>query len=128
MAYHPQTDGLAERMVQKAGDIIQRFCAYVLELRDSYGFNHDCCTFIPALELAYKTSIYASTGKTPEMLRKGWNPQHPVYNLKKDLVYVHPTSSSFKLLLDKLRHHASEIMHDAFEYAKQKWDQSCKTP
>ncbi|MBW0525993.1 hypothetical protein O181_065708 [Austropuccinia psidii MF-1] len=54
-AYHPQTDGLAERMIQTLEDMIRRFCAYVLELQDSDGFTHDWCTLIPALELAYKT-------------------------------------------------------------------------
>ncbi|MBW0581018.1 hypothetical protein O181_120733 [Austropuccinia psidii MF-1] len=27
-AYHPQTDGLAERMIKTLGDMIRRFCAY----------------------------------------------------------------------------------------------------
>ncbi|MBW0501980.1 hypothetical protein O181_041695 [Austropuccinia psidii MF-1] len=69
-AYHPQTDGLAERMIQILDDIIRRFCAYGLELKDSDGFTHDSCTLIPALELAYKTFIHDSTGKTPAMLEK----------------------------------------------------------
>ncbi|MBW0550383.1 hypothetical protein O181_090098 [Austropuccinia psidii MF-1] len=128
MAYHPQTDGLAERMIQTLEDMIRRFCAYGLEFKDSDGFTHDWCTLIPALELAYKTSIHASTGKTPAMLEKGWNPKLPVDTLKKDLVDIHPTASSFKLLLDKVRHHANQSMNDAFEYAKQKWDKSHKTP
>ncbi|MBW0469986.1 hypothetical protein O181_009701 [Austropuccinia psidii MF-1] len=51
-AYHPQTDGLAERMIQTLEDMIRRFCAYGLELKDSDGFTHDWCTLIPALELA----------------------------------------------------------------------------
>ncbi|MBW0557228.1 hypothetical protein O181_096943 [Austropuccinia psidii MF-1] len=33
-AYHPQTDGLAERMIQTLEDIISRFCSYGLELED----------------------------------------------------------------------------------------------
>ncbi|MBW0554399.1 hypothetical protein O181_094114 [Austropuccinia psidii MF-1] len=70
-AYHPQTDGLAERMIQTLEDMIRRFCAYGLEFKDSGGFTHDWCTVIPALELAYKTSIHASTCKTPAMLEKG---------------------------------------------------------
>ncbi|MBW0498842.1 hypothetical protein O181_038557 [Austropuccinia psidii MF-1] len=81
-----------------------------------------------ALELAYKTCIHASTGKTPEMLQKGWNPKLPVNTLKKDLVNINLTSKSFKLLLDKVTHHANQSMNDAFEYAKQKWDKSHKTP
>ncbi|MBW0528540.1 hypothetical protein O181_068255 [Austropuccinia psidii MF-1] len=62
------------------------------------------------------------------MLEKGWNPKLPVDTLKKDSVDIHPTSSSFKLFLDKVRHHSSQSMNDAFEYAKQKWDKSHKTP
>ncbi|MBW0520177.1 hypothetical protein O181_059892 [Austropuccinia psidii MF-1] len=54
-AYHPQTVGLAERLLQKLEDMIIIFCAYGLELKVSDGFNHDWCTSIPALELAYKT-------------------------------------------------------------------------
>ncbi|MBW0508625.1 hypothetical protein O181_048340 [Austropuccinia psidii MF-1] len=64
-AYHPQTDGLAEIIIQNLEDIIRRFCAYGLEFKDSDGFNHDWCTLIPALELPYKTSIHSSAGKTP---------------------------------------------------------------
>ncbi|MBW0568862.1 hypothetical protein O181_108577 [Austropuccinia psidii MF-1] len=62
------------------------------------------------------------------MLEKAWNPKLPVYTLKKYLVYIHPTASSVKLFLDKLRHHANKSMTDSFEYAKQKWDKSHKTP
>ncbi|MBW0574113.1 hypothetical protein O181_113828 [Austropuccinia psidii MF-1] len=40
-AYHPQTDGLAERMIQTLEDMIRRFCAYGLELKDSDGFTHE---------------------------------------------------------------------------------------
>ncbi|MBW0572214.1 hypothetical protein O181_111929 [Austropuccinia psidii MF-1] len=47
-AYHPQTDGLAERMIQTLEDMIRRFCTYGLELKYSDGFTHDWCTLIPA--------------------------------------------------------------------------------
>ncbi|MBW0539600.1 hypothetical protein O181_079315 [Austropuccinia psidii MF-1] len=70
-AYHPQSDGLAERMIQKLEDMIRIFGFYGLEFKDSDGFTHDWCTLIPALELAYKTSIHSSTFKTPAMLEKG---------------------------------------------------------
>ncbi|MBW0576710.1 hypothetical protein O181_116425 [Austropuccinia psidii MF-1] len=112
--YHPQTDGLAERMIQKLEDIIRRFCAYGLEFKDSDGFTHNLCTLIPALESAYKTSIHSSKGKTPAMLEKGWNPKIPVDTLKKYLVDIYPTASIFKLLLVKVRHHAKQSMNDAF--------------
>ncbi|MBW0539622.1 hypothetical protein O181_079337 [Austropuccinia psidii MF-1] len=61
--YYPQTDGLAERMIQTLEDMIRRFCAYGLEFKDSDGFTHDWCTLIPSLELAYQTSIHSSTWK-----------------------------------------------------------------
>ncbi|MBW0585159.1 hypothetical protein O181_124874 [Austropuccinia psidii MF-1] len=49
-AYHPQTDGLAKRMIQTLEDMVRRFCAYVLEFKDCDGFTHDWCTLLPALE------------------------------------------------------------------------------
>ncbi|MBW0567422.1 hypothetical protein O181_107137 [Austropuccinia psidii MF-1] len=83
ITYHPQTDGLAERMIKTLEDMIRRSCSYGLELKHSDGFTHYWCTLTPELELAYKTSIHASTGKTPAMLEKGWNPKLPVDTLKK---------------------------------------------
>ncbi|MBW0494484.1 hypothetical protein O181_034199 [Austropuccinia psidii MF-1] len=62
------------------------------------------------------------------MLEKGWNPKLPADTLKTDLVDIHPTASRFKLLLDKVRYHSNQSMNNAFEYAKQKWDKSHKTP
>ncbi|MBW0524193.1 hypothetical protein O181_063908 [Austropuccinia psidii MF-1] len=38
-AYHPQTDGIAETMIQALEDIIRRFCAYGLDFKDSDGFT-----------------------------------------------------------------------------------------
>ncbi|MBW0525658.1 hypothetical protein O181_065373 [Austropuccinia psidii MF-1] len=32
--YHPQTDGLAERMIQTMEDILRKFCAYGMEYKD----------------------------------------------------------------------------------------------
>ncbi|MBW0576516.1 hypothetical protein O181_116231 [Austropuccinia psidii MF-1] len=70
-AYHPQTDGFSERMIQTLEDMVRRFCAYGLEFKDCDAFNHDWCTLFPALELAYKTSIHASTNQTPAIIEKG---------------------------------------------------------
>ncbi|MBW0498401.1 hypothetical protein O181_038116 [Austropuccinia psidii MF-1] len=109
-------------------DMIRRFCAYGLECKDSDCFTHDWCTLIPALELAYKKSIHYETGKTQSMLEKGWNPRLPYDKLKKDLVDIHPKASSFKLMLDKARHHANRCMQDSLKSAKERWDKSHKPP
>ncbi|MBW0498591.1 hypothetical protein O181_038306 [Austropuccinia psidii MF-1] len=69
-AYHPQTTGLAERMIQTLEYMIRRFCAYGLELGYYDGFTHYWCILIPALELAYQTSIHYSTCKTPATWKK----------------------------------------------------------
>ncbi|MBW0486495.1 hypothetical protein O181_026210 [Austropuccinia psidii MF-1] len=56
-SYHPQIDEIAEIMIQNMEYIIRRFCDYGLEFTESDGFTHYWCTLIPAIELAYKTSI-----------------------------------------------------------------------
>ncbi|MBW0483245.1 hypothetical protein O181_022960 [Austropuccinia psidii MF-1] len=56
------------------------------------------------------------------MFEKGWNPRLPADTLRKDLLDIHPTACSFKVMLDKVKNHAKRSMNDAFEYAKQKWD------
>ncbi|MBW0503072.1 hypothetical protein O181_042787 [Austropuccinia psidii MF-1] len=64
-AYHPQTDGLGERMIQTLEDMVRKSCAYGLEFKDCDLFTHYWCTLLQSQELAYKTSIHASTNQTP---------------------------------------------------------------
>ncbi|MBW0466616.1 hypothetical protein O181_006331 [Austropuccinia psidii MF-1] len=127
-AYHPQTDVFKERMVQTIEDIIRRFCDDGLEFINFDGFTHYWCTLIPALELTYETSIHCPTGKKQKMLEKRWNPRLPYDTLKKDLVDIHPTASSFKMMLDKARHHANICIKYSFNYEKERWDKSHKSP
>ncbi|MBW0588414.1 hypothetical protein O181_128129 [Austropuccinia psidii MF-1] len=127
-AYHPQTDGLVERMIQILEDMVRGLCAYGLEFKDCDGFTHDWYTLLPALEFAYRTSIHASTNQTPAILEKGWNLKLPQDSLRKDLIEIHPTASSFKGMLDRARKHAVTCMEDCFAYAEQKWDKSHATP
>ncbi|MBW0507328.1 hypothetical protein O181_047043 [Austropuccinia psidii MF-1] len=54
-AYHPQSDGSEEIMIQNLEYMIRRCCAYGLKANDSYGFTHYWCTLIPDLEMEYKT-------------------------------------------------------------------------
>ncbi|MBW0502878.1 hypothetical protein O181_042593 [Austropuccinia psidii MF-1] len=62
------------------------------------------------------------------MLEKGCNSRLPEDTLRKDLIDIHPTSSSFKMMLDKVKNHSKQSKDDAFEYAKQNWDKSHKVP
>ncbi|MBW0502757.1 hypothetical protein O181_042472 [Austropuccinia psidii MF-1] len=62
------------------------------------------------------------------MLEKGWNQRLPENTLRKDFIYIHPTASSFKIMLYKVKNHEKQIMNDAFDYAKQKLDKSHKVP
>ncbi|MBW0537334.1 hypothetical protein O181_077049 [Austropuccinia psidii MF-1] len=83
-------------MIQTLEDIRRRFCAYGLDFKDSDGFTRDWFTLIPALELAYKTSIHASTGKTPaiinyafEYAKYKWDKSHKTPEFKVgDLILV----------------------------------------
>ncbi|MBW0513320.1 hypothetical protein O181_053035 [Austropuccinia psidii MF-1] len=127
-AYSPQTDVLAERMIQTLEDMVRRFCAYGLGFKDCEGFTHDFCTLLPELELQYKTSIHSSTNQTPAILEKGWNPKLPQDSLRKDLLEIHPTAGSFKGMLEKAIEHEIRCMKDSFAYAKDKWDKSHATP
>ncbi|MBW0526480.1 hypothetical protein O181_066195 [Austropuccinia psidii MF-1] len=52
------------------------------------------------------------------MLEKCWNPRLPYDTLKMDLVDIHPTASSFKLMLDKARHHANRLSTSNFNNKK----------
>ncbi|MBW0479233.1 hypothetical protein O181_018948 [Austropuccinia psidii MF-1] len=76
-AYHPQTDGLAERTSQTLEDMVRRLCAYGLKFKYCYGFTPDWCILLPELELEYKTSSYASINQTPAILEKGCKPDLP---------------------------------------------------
>ncbi|MBW0489527.1 hypothetical protein O181_029242 [Austropuccinia psidii MF-1] len=118
----------SERITETLEEIIRRFCAYGLEFKDSDGFTHYWCTLIPALELEYTTSVHSFTGQTPAMLEKVWNPRLPTDTLWKYFIDITPTASSFKIILDKVKHHEKQRIDDAFDYTKQKWDKNHKVP
>ncbi|MBW0465510.1 hypothetical protein O181_005225 [Austropuccinia psidii MF-1] len=66
--YHPQTDGLAERMIQTMEEILRRFCAYGMEYNDHEGYTHYWVTLLPAVQLAYNPSQHSTTGKEPTLV------------------------------------------------------------
>ncbi|MBW0525748.1 hypothetical protein O181_065463 [Austropuccinia psidii MF-1] len=127
-AYHPQTDGLAERMIQKMKDILKRFFAYGMEYKDHEGYTHDWVTLLQAVQLGYNTSQHSTTGKTPELVEKGCNPLFPVDNLKKSLLTIHPTAKDFHKMCKRAWDTAAKCIAEAKEYNKQRWDKSHMEP
>ncbi|MBW0461581.1 hypothetical protein O181_001296 [Austropuccinia psidii MF-1] len=64
-SYHPQTDGLAERMIQTMEEIIRSFCAYGMEYKYHEGYTYDWVILLPVVYLAYNNSQHYTTGKSP---------------------------------------------------------------
>ncbi|MBW0513574.1 hypothetical protein O181_053289 [Austropuccinia psidii MF-1] len=62
------------------------------------------------------------------MLEKSCNPRLPYDTLKKDLMDIRTTASSFKIMLDKARHNGNRSMKDSFKYAKERCDKSHQPP
>ncbi|MBW0516051.1 hypothetical protein O181_055766, partial [Austropuccinia psidii MF-1] len=123
-AYHPQTDGLAERMVQAMTDMIRRFCAYGMEYKDHEGYTNYWVTLLPAVQLAYNTSQNSTTGKSPSLVERGWNPLLPVDHLKKILLTIHPKAKYFHDMWKRACDTAARCIAEAKEYNKQRWDKS----
>ncbi|MBW0492711.1 hypothetical protein O181_032426 [Austropuccinia psidii MF-1] len=127
-AYHPDTDGLAERMIQTMEDILGRFCEYGMEYKDNEGYTHYFLTLIPVVQLSYNTSQHSTTGKTPSLVEIGWNPLLPVDHLKKNLLAIHPTAMGFHDRWKKACDTAVKCIVEAKEYNKQRWDKSHMEP
>ncbi|MBW0470758.1 hypothetical protein O181_010473 [Austropuccinia psidii MF-1] len=123
-AYHPQTDGLAERMIQTMEDILRRFSAYGMKYKDHEGYTHDCVSLLPVVQLAYNTSQDPTTGKTPSLVEKGWNPLLPVDHMKKNLLTIHPTAKDFHEMWKRAFDTAAKCISEAKAYNKQRWDKS----
>ncbi|MBW0505361.1 hypothetical protein O181_045076 [Austropuccinia psidii MF-1] len=120
-AYHPQTDGLVERMIQTMEDIIRRFCAYGMEYKDHEGYTHDWVTLLPEVQLSFNTSQHSTTGNSLSLVEKGWNALFPVDHLKKNLLTIHPTAKDFHEMWKRACDTASKCIAKAKEYNKQRY-------
>ncbi|MBW0496670.1 hypothetical protein O181_036385 [Austropuccinia psidii MF-1] len=119
-AYHPQTYGLAERIIHTMEDNLKRFCAYGMEYKDHEGYTHDWLTLLPEVQLAYNTGQHYTTGKAPALVEKGWNPLSPVDHLKKNLLINHPTAKDFHEMWKRACDTASKGIAEAKEYNDQR--------
>ncbi|MBW0502378.1 hypothetical protein O181_042093 [Austropuccinia psidii MF-1] len=82
-------------------EAIRRFYAYGMEYKDHERYTHYWVKILPAVQLAYNTSQHSTTGKSPSLVEKGWNPPLPVDHLKKDLLAIHPTAKDFHEMCNK---------------------------
>ncbi|MBW0505278.1 hypothetical protein O181_044993 [Austropuccinia psidii MF-1] len=121
-AYHPQTDGLAESMIQTMEDILKIFCAYGMEYKDHEGYTHDQVTLLPAVQLPSNTSQHFTAGKTAALVEKGWNPLLPVDHLEKTILTIHPTAKGFHEMWKRACDKAAKLFAEGKEYNKQRWD------
>ncbi|MBW0569102.1 hypothetical protein O181_108817 [Austropuccinia psidii MF-1] len=109
-------------------DILRRLCAYGMEYKDHEQYTHEWVTLLPAVQLAYSTRKYYTTGKSPSLEEKGWNPLFPVDHLKKDLLTIHPTAKDFHDILERACDKAARCIAESKEYNKQRWDKSHMEP
>ncbi|MBW0502841.1 hypothetical protein O181_042556 [Austropuccinia psidii MF-1] len=115
-------------MIHNMEDIIRRSCAYAMEYMDHEGYTHDWVTLLPAVQLAYNTSQHSTTGKSPSLVKKGWNPLFPVDHLKKNLNNIHPTAKDFHDMSKRACDTAAKCVAEEQGYNKQSWDKSHMEP
>ncbi|MBW0484186.1 hypothetical protein O181_023901 [Austropuccinia psidii MF-1] len=122
--YHPQTDGLAEKMIQTMEDMFRRFCVYGMEYKDHEGYTHEWVTLLPPVQLTYITSQHSTTGKSPSLVKKVCNPLLPVDHLNKNLLTIHTSSKDFHYTWKREYDTATKFIAEAKEYNSQSWDKS----
>ncbi|MBW0466111.1 hypothetical protein O181_005826 [Austropuccinia psidii MF-1] len=108
--------------------IIRRFCEYGMEYKDNEGYIHNWVTLLPAFQLAYNTSQHSTTGKSPSLLRKGWNPLFPVDKLKKTFLTIHCIAKDFHEMWKRACDTAAKCIPEAKEYNKQSHDKTHMEP
>ncbi|MBW0503546.1 hypothetical protein O181_043261 [Austropuccinia psidii MF-1] len=128
IAYHPQTDGLGEIMIQKREDIIRRFCVYGMEYKDHEGYTHDWVKLLPDVQLACNTGQHSTTGKSPSLVEKGWNLLLPVDHLKKNLLTIDLTAKDFHDMWKRAFETDSKFVAEAKEYNKKWYDKTHMEP
>ncbi|MBW0507632.1 hypothetical protein O181_047347 [Austropuccinia psidii MF-1] len=84
-----------------------------MDYKDHEGYTHDLVTLLPAVQLAYNTSQHSTTGKSPSLVEKGWNPLLPVDHLKENLLTIHPTAKSFHYMWKRSFHTAAKRIQQA---------------
>ena len=125
-AYHPQTDGLAERTIMTLEDMLRRFCAWETNFVTPQGYSHDWVTLLPALQYAYNASVHSVTGKAPYHLERGYIPRSPrlllLENARPSVVPFNINAAHFSQMLSEARDQAQDAISEAFDAAKKRFD------
>ncbi|MBW0474322.1 hypothetical protein O181_014037 [Austropuccinia psidii MF-1] len=78
--------------------------------------------------MAYNTSQNSTTGKSPLLVAKGWNPLFPVDHLKENILTVHHTAKDFHDMWKRECDKATQCIAEAKEYNKQRYDKTHMEP
>ncbi|MBW0470608.1 hypothetical protein O181_010323 [Austropuccinia psidii MF-1] len=100
--------------LERLARVLDKFAGVNMKIslkKGNFGFEE-----LKALELSFKTSVHSSTAQTPAMLEKGWDTILQEDKVKKDLIDIHPTASSFSLMLDKVKQNSKQSINVAFDY------------
>ncbi|MBW0582027.1 hypothetical protein O181_121742 [Austropuccinia psidii MF-1] len=125
-SYHPQTDGMAESIIQIMENIFSKLCAHGMEYKYHEGYAHDLVTLIPTIQLAYETTQQSTTGKTPSIIQKGWNPLFTVDHLKKNILAIHPTAKGFCEMWKKACETGARCIAETEEYNNRRYGKTHK--
>ncbi|MBW0581359.1 hypothetical protein O181_121074 [Austropuccinia psidii MF-1] len=99
-----------------------------MEYKDHEGYTHDWLTLLQAVQLAYNTSQHSTTGKTPALVEKGWNPLLPVDHLKKNIMTIHPTAKDLHDMWKRTCDTAARCIAEEKDYNKQRWEKTHMEP
>ncbi|MBW0504027.1 hypothetical protein O181_043742 [Austropuccinia psidii MF-1] len=80
------------------------------------------------VQLAYNTSQYSTTGKSPSLVEKGSTALVPVDHLEKSLLTIHPTAKDFHDMWKRACDTASRCIDEAKEDNKQRLEKSHMEP
>ncbi|MBW0490058.1 hypothetical protein O181_029773 [Austropuccinia psidii MF-1] len=69
-AYHPQTDEIVKRIIQKIEEINRTFCTYGMEDKDHDGYTHQWVKILPEIQLACITNQNSTTQQSASLVEK----------------------------------------------------------
>lgn len=127
-AYHPQTDGLAERNIQTLENMIRRYFSFGLKYKDKDGYAHDWVSLLTALDIAYDNSLHRTTEISSFKIGRGYNPWMPQDNFKRIYVDMHPAALKFADMLKKATSYGASCIEGAVNYNKSRWDKTQTEP